>query len=150
MRGSFPWRSNGSLFLSRPGCPCRGEDRRTVGAVNRLYAQLSPRGDIPVGLNLVTTVLFCKRKKSGDGVLLHETENRAGVRPNRDARAPENAMAKNIVFCADGTWDASANSTNVYKLFKACLTTATQVPYYDDGVGSDGTPVDRLLGGAFG
>ena len=59
-------------------------------------------------------------------------------------------MAKNIVFCADGTWDASSNATNVYKLFKACLTTATQVPYYDDGVGSDGTPVERLLGGAFG
>lgn len=59
-------------------------------------------------------------------------------------------MAKNIVFCADGTWDSSANGTNVYKLFKACLTTATQVPYYDDGVGSDGTPIEKLLGGAFG
>jgi uncharacterized protein (DUF2235 family) len=59
-------------------------------------------------------------------------------------------MAKNIVFCADGTWDSSANGTNVYKLFKACLTTASQVPYYDDGVGADGTPVEKLLGGAFG
>ena len=44
-------------------------------------------------------------------------------------------MAKNIVYCADGTWDSSANNTNPYKLFKACLTSATQVPYYDDGVG---------------
>lgn len=59
-------------------------------------------------------------------------------------------MSKNIVFCADGTWDSSANQTNVYKLYKACLTTATQVPFYDDGVGADGTPIERLLGGAFG
>jgi uncharacterized protein (DUF2235 family) len=57
---------------------------------------------------------------------------------------------KNIVFCADGTWDTVANQTNVYKLYKACLTTATQVPYYDDGVGSDGIPIEKLLGGAFG
>jgi len=59
-------------------------------------------------------------------------------------------MAKNIVYCADGTWDSSANGTNVYRLFKACTINAAQVAYYDDGVGSDGTPVDRLLGGAFG
>lgn len=59
-------------------------------------------------------------------------------------------MPKNIVFCADGTWDSSANQTNAYKLFKACLTTASQVPYYDDGVGADGTPIEKLLGGAFG
>jgi uncharacterized protein (DUF2235 family) len=59
-------------------------------------------------------------------------------------------MSKSIVFCTDGTWDSSANATNVYKLFKACLTTATQVPYYDDGVGADGTPIEKLLGGAFG
>ncbi|MGB6691815.1 MAG: DUF2235 domain-containing protein [Terracidiphilus sp.] len=57
---------------------------------------------------------------------------------------------KNIVFCTDGTWDTVANQTNVYRLYKACLTTATQVPYYDDGVGSDGTPIEKLLGGAFG
>ncbi len=59
-------------------------------------------------------------------------------------------MSKNIVFCADGTWDTSANRTNVYKMFKACLTTASQIPFYDDGVGSDGTPIEKLLGGAFG
>jgi uncharacterized protein (DUF2235 family) len=59
-------------------------------------------------------------------------------------------MAKNIVFCADGTWDSSANQTNVYRLFKACSINATQVSYYDDGVGSDGTPIEKLLGGAFG
>jgi uncharacterized protein (DUF2235 family) len=59
-------------------------------------------------------------------------------------------MAKNIVFCADGTWDSSANQTNVYRLFKACVINASQVAYYDDGVGSDGTPIDKILGGAFG
>ncbi|MHB1865533.1 MAG: DUF2235 domain-containing protein [Candidatus Saccharimonadales bacterium] len=59
-------------------------------------------------------------------------------------------MSKNIVYCSDGTWDSSANGTNVYKLSKACLTTATQIPYYDDGVGADGTPIEKLLGGAFG
>jgi uncharacterized protein (DUF2235 family) len=59
-------------------------------------------------------------------------------------------MAKNIVFCADGTWDSSANGTNVYRLFKACSINANQVAYYDDGVGSDGTPIEKLLGGAFG
>lgn len=59
-------------------------------------------------------------------------------------------MPKNIVYCADGTWQTLANDTNVYKIFKACLTTATQVPYYDDGVGADGTPIEKVVGGAFG
>lgn len=55
-----------------------------------------------------------------------------------------------IAFCADGIWGGSGNNTNVYKLFKALLTTADQVPYYDDGVGSDGQPIEKLTGGAFG
>lgn len=59
-------------------------------------------------------------------------------------------MSKRIVFCADGTWDSSGTNTNVYKLFKALQTTADQVPYYDDGVGSDGTPLQKLAGGALG
>jgi uncharacterized protein (DUF2235 family) len=59
-------------------------------------------------------------------------------------------MSKRIAFCADGTWDGSGNNTNVYKLFKALLTTADQAPYYDDGVGSDGQPIEKLAGGAFG
>jgi len=59
-------------------------------------------------------------------------------------------MAKNIVFCADGTWDTSDKHTNVYKLYKALLTTADQVPFYDDGVGADGNPIWKLVGGAFG
>jgi uncharacterized protein (DUF2235 family) len=59
-------------------------------------------------------------------------------------------MSKRIIFCADGTWDDPKNSTNVYKLYKALSTTATQTPYYDDGVGATGLPIQRLLGGAFG
>jgi uncharacterized protein (DUF2235 family) len=59
-------------------------------------------------------------------------------------------MGKRIAFCADGTWDSSGKNTNVYKLFKALQTTADQVPYYDDGVGSDGLPIEKLVGGAFG
>jgi len=59
-------------------------------------------------------------------------------------------MSKRIVFCADGTWDSSGNNTNVYRIFKALQTTADQVPYYDDGVGADGLPLDKLIGGAFG
>ena len=59
-------------------------------------------------------------------------------------------MSKRIVFCADGTWDGTSNNTNVFKLFNSLLTTADQVPYYDNGVGADGNPIEHLLGGAFG
>jgi uncharacterized protein (DUF2235 family) len=59
-------------------------------------------------------------------------------------------MNKIIVFCADGTWDSPENSTNVYKLYKAIPISANQVAFYDDGVGADGTPIDKLAGGAFG
>ena len=66
-------------------------------------------------------------------------------------------MPKNIVFCADGTWnqpgetdDGLPADTNVYKFFKALQQSATQAPHYDDGVGSDGTPIDKLAGGAIG
>ncbi len=59
-------------------------------------------------------------------------------------------MSKKICFCADGTWDTPQKSTNVYLLYKALSTTATQVPYYDDGVGATGLPIQHLLGGAFG
>ncbi len=66
-------------------------------------------------------------------------------------------MAKRIVFCSDGTWNHPGETqnglpadTNVYKLYKALQVSATQVPRYDDGVGADGLPVDRILGGAIG
>jgi len=59
-------------------------------------------------------------------------------------------MSKRIVFCADGTWDSAQDATNVYKLFKAIPIASDQMAFYDDGVGSDGNPIDKLLGGAFG
>jgi hypothetical protein len=66
-------------------------------------------------------------------------------------------MAKNIVFCADGTWSHPGETekglpadTNVYKFFKALTQSATQAAHYDDGVGADGTPIDRLMGAAIG
>ena len=59
-------------------------------------------------------------------------------------------MSKRIAFCADSTWDTAASHTNVYKLYKALITSADQISAYDDGVGSDGNPLIRLLGGAFG
>jgi uncharacterized protein (DUF2235 family) len=59
-------------------------------------------------------------------------------------------MSKRIVFCADGTWDSVQNDTNVYKMFKAVPIASDQVPFYDDGVGADGTLIEKLFGGAFG
>lgn len=60
-------------------------------------------------------------------------------------------MARRIAFCADGTWDGTGNNTNVYKLYKSILSIpGEQVAYYDDGVGTDGTPLEHLLGGALG
>jgi uncharacterized protein (DUF2235 family) len=59
-------------------------------------------------------------------------------------------MSKRIIFYADGTWDSPPNDTNVYKLFKATPITSNQVAFYDDGVGSDGTPLEKLAGAAIG
>lgn len=59
-------------------------------------------------------------------------------------------MSKQIIFCADGTWNDPATNTNVYKIFKAMNFTAQQCPIYDDGVGSDGGVLSQVLGGAFG
>ena len=59
-------------------------------------------------------------------------------------------MSKRIAFCADGTWDTADKRTNVYKMFKALIVGADQMPFYDDGVGADGNPILKLVGGAFG
>jgi uncharacterized protein (DUF2235 family) len=59
-------------------------------------------------------------------------------------------MSKRIILCTDGTWDNTAKGTNVFRLYNSLLVTAEQVPLYDDGVGVDGTPVEQLVGGAFG
>ena len=59
-------------------------------------------------------------------------------------------MSKRIVYCADGTWQAPVNNTNVYRIYKALTVTSDQVTFYDDGVGADATGLDRILDGAFG
>lgn len=59
-------------------------------------------------------------------------------------------MPKRIVFCADGTWQAPVNNTNVYRLYQALTLAADQVAFYDDGVGAGITGLDHLLDGAFG
>lgn len=65
-------------------------------------------------------------------------------------------MSKKIIICADGTWNSShgvgavANDTNVRKLFCSLAETPDQMRYYDSGVGTDGTPIDHLAGGAMG
>ena len=59
-------------------------------------------------------------------------------------------MAKRIAFFSDGTWDGASNNTNVYKLYKGAQVSADQIPFYDDGVGTDGTPIDKLSGGLWG
>lgn len=63
---------------------------------------------------------------------------------------------KNIILCADGTWNtphgdsACAIDTNVRKLYCALTDGPSQLKYYDSGVGTDGTPIDHLSGGAMG
>jgi len=59
-------------------------------------------------------------------------------------------MSKRIVYCADGTWQAPVNNTNVYRIYKALTVKSDQVTYYDDGVGADASGLDRVLDGAFG
>lgn len=59
-------------------------------------------------------------------------------------------MGKRIVFCADGTWQAPLNDTNVYRIYKALTVGSGQVTYYDDGVGADASGLGRILQGAFG
>jgi uncharacterized protein (DUF2235 family) len=69
---------------------------------------------------------------------------------------PGSVMAKKIIVCADGTWNTphgiggQASDTNVRKLYCALSGDASQLPYYDSGVGTDGTPIDHLFGGAMG
>jgi uncharacterized protein (DUF2235 family) len=60
-------------------------------------------------------------------------------------------MGKNIVFCADGTWDDPNTDSNVCQLYTALQNIpGVQLPIYDSGVGSSGIAIDKLLGGAVG
>jgi uncharacterized protein (DUF2235 family) len=69
-------------------------------------------------------------------------------------------MPKNIVICSDGTGNTAikGRGTNVFKLFEAVDLTShrtdprrdPQIALYDDGVGTEGFTLLRLLGGAAG
>lgn len=60
-------------------------------------------------------------------------------------------MNRRVAFCADGTWDGTSNNTNVFKIFNAIsYIPGVQFKFYDPGVGADGTPIEKLAGGAFG
>jgi uncharacterized protein (DUF2235 family) len=65
-------------------------------------------------------------------------------------------MPKRLVLCADGTWntphgvEVAENDTNVRKMYCALVGDDTQQPFYDSGVGTNGTPIDHLVGGAMG
>jgi uncharacterized protein (DUF2235 family) len=59
-------------------------------------------------------------------------------------------MAKNIILCTDGTWDNTTDGTNVVKMSRMLLRTSQQVVFYDDGVGVDGSELQKLMGGAMG
>lgn len=65
-------------------------------------------------------------------------------------------MSKKIIVCADGTWNTphgvgvAVNDTNVRKLYCSLAEVPDQMRYYDSGVGTDGTPIDHLTGGAMG
>ena len=65
-------------------------------------------------------------------------------------------MSKKIILCADGTWNTPhgpselPQDTNVRKLFLLLNDDATQLKYYDSGVGTDGSPFEHFFGGTMG
>ncbi len=65
-------------------------------------------------------------------------------------------MSKKIILCADGTWNTPhgpselPEDTNVRKLYLLLSDDASQLKYYDSGVGTDGSPFEHFFGGAMG
>jgi uncharacterized protein (DUF2235 family) len=65
-------------------------------------------------------------------------------------------MSKKVIICADGTWNtphgpaSMPDDTNVRKLYLMLVDDATQLKYYDSGVGTDGTPFEHFFGGTMG
>jgi uncharacterized protein (DUF2235 family) len=56
-----------------------------------------------------------------------------------------------IAYYCDGTWNDPATDTNIYRMSNATLIQpGQQDARYDNGVGVDGLPLDKLFGGAFG
>ncbi len=61
--------------------------------------------------------------------------------------------ARNIILLSDGTGNSSGKlfKTNVWRIYEALnLTSANQIAYYDNGVGTSSFKPLALLGGAFG
>ena len=62
-------------------------------------------------------------------------------------------MGKNIVLLSDGTGNSAAKifKTNVWRVYQALdLSNASQIAFYDDGVGTSSFKPLALLAGAFG
>ena len=70
-------------------------------------------------------------------------------------------MAKRLIVCSDGTWNrpdqrrgGEIRPTNVVKMWRAIEPVAPgdirQVKFYDEGVGTEGNFIQRLIGGASG
>jgi uncharacterized protein (DUF2235 family) len=55
-----------------------------------------------------------------------------------------------VAYFCDGTWSDPVTDTNIYRMASAVLyQPGEQDARYDDGVGCDGLPLQRLNGGAF-
>ncbi|KAK3356622.1 peptidoglycan binding domain-containing protein [Lasiosphaeria hispida] len=69
-------------------------------------------------------------------------------------------LNKRIILCCDGTWmssigekgaDPPSNVTRIARVLRRnCLDGKPQIIFYDSGVGSSSSTVDKILGGAFG
>ncbi len=62
-------------------------------------------------------------------------------------------MVRNVVLLSDGTGNSAGKlfKTNVWRTYQALdVSTASQVAFYDDGVGTSSFKPLALLGGAFG
>ncbi len=61
---------------------------------------------------------------------------------------------KRLIVCSDGTWSTPEKESNVYKMWRAIAPKDDegniQKVFYDAGVGTEGSWVDKLLGGASG
>ena len=72
-----------------------------------------------------------------------------------EAEGNSNHPNKNIIICSDGTGNSGGigPETNVYRIYRAIDThnaKRRQLKYYDDGIGTGGNKIWKLLGGAFG
>jgi uncharacterized protein (DUF2235 family) len=66
-------------------------------------------------------------------------------------------MAKNIIFCADGTWNTKdekdhgiVSPTNVNKLYNLLINDVCQLTYYDNGLGARQTEFVKIFEGMTG